>query len=278
LLAALGTATPARADTALDEAKALTNTAMVEYNVGKFREALELYSKAYERYPTPVLLFDVGQCQRMLKNYERAIFFFRGYLRAEPSAPNRTAVEALIAEAQRELDDERAIEAAKADQAPAAPASAASTEPPAPPSAAPPLGAPPPPTPPAAPKAELPAPPAKPAIAQTDDLLFKGGLVTAGAGVVAVGLGVYFGLHAASLSSEIASVSASRGMWTAQDQSDYDAGQTSATAASVLYVAGGLLLATGGVLVYFGWPRVSTTTALVVPEPGGASFAAVSRF
>jgi tetratricopeptide (TPR) repeat protein len=78
-----------------------------QYQVGHFGEALAEYSKAYELYATPPLLFNIAQCHRGLKNWERAIFFFDGYLSARPNAENRKVVEALIAEAQTELDKQR---------------------------------------------------------------------------------------------------------------------------------------------------------------------------
>jgi tetratricopeptide (TPR) repeat protein len=268
LATSLGIAAPALADSALDEAKALTSKATVEYNVGKFQEALDLYSKAYERFPTPVLLFDIGQCHKLLKNYERALFFFRGYLHAQPTAANRAAVEALIDEAQREFDSQRALEAAKAgmadDSTPTQPApSPAHVEKPAPA--------------PAAPPAPVDAPQPNPGSAP----LRIAGLTTAGAGVVAIGLGAYFGLHSTSLSNEISGVSSARGTWSAQDQSDYDAGKTGAMIANVLYVAGGVALATGALHTFLGWPRGSTTvhaTATFTPDPGGGQIVVVGRF
>lgn len=242
---------PARADSPLEEAKALNRQATVEYDVGKFQEALDLYSKAYERYPMPALLFNIGQCHKLLKNYEREIFFFRGYLRAQPAAANRAAVETLIAEAQRQLDDQRAQEAAakaaeerRASEIAKAPASASGEAPPSPPSPA----------------------------------LRLAGVGTAGAGLVVIGLGVYFGLHAATLSNEISNVSSSHGTWVAPYPSDYGSGTSSATVANVLYVTGGVLLATGAVLTYLGWPRGTSVTAAIAPGNGGAQLAVVGQF
>jgi tetratricopeptide (TPR) repeat protein len=267
LAASLGFAAPARADSALDEAKELTSKATVEYNVGKFQEALDLYSKAYEKYPIAVLLFDIGQCHKLLKNYERALFFFRGYLRAQPAAANRASVEALIDEAQREYDSQRALESAKARMADGAPAQ--------------------PPTPPA--PVEKPAPP--PAATAPIDVpkpnpgsaaLRITGLTTAGAGILAIGAGAYFGLHAASLSNEISGVSSGHGTWSAQDQSDYDSGKTAAMVANVLYIAGGAALATGTLLTILGWPKGTAAavhaTATFAPDPGGGQLVVVGSF
>ena len=243
---------------ALEQAKALTGRATIEYNIGHFEQALELYTKAYEALPTPALLFDLGQCHRMLGKPERAIFFFQGYLRAKPDAPNRALVEQLLAghataaggaTGSLSTRRRRATRCSRSPLAPTAPAPLPDT-----PVVAQPVGHP---------------------------TLRIAGLATAGAGVVLVGLAVVLGLHASSLSSEISRVSSDHGTWSSQYQSDYNAGKTSATAASILFVAGGVALATGGVLTYLGWPRKTSEAhpvAAVAPSPGGASVARAGSF
>ena len=93
----------AAANSALDEARALTSKATVEYDVGHFDQALELYTSAPRESIRSASrsLFDIAQCHRLLGHFERAIFFFHGYLRecsptsAEPragrEAPRRLA-------------------------------------------------------------------------------------------------------------------------------------------------------------------------------------------
>jgi tetratricopeptide (TPR) repeat protein len=83
-----------------------------QYQLGHFAEALGEYSKAYELYAAPPLLFNIAQCHRGLKNWERAIFFYDQYLDARPKAENRKFVEDLIQEAQAELDKQRETKAA----------------------------------------------------------------------------------------------------------------------------------------------------------------------
>ncbi len=251
----------------LKEARTLTSQASVEYDVGHFDQALELYTRAYERYPKPALLFDIGQCHRQLGHYERAIFFFQGYLRGQPQAANRALVEKFIADSQQQLDAQRASGAAPPPPAestpPVAPALAPSPAPgsvgaPAPAEAA---GAPPP----AGPHKALP-------------VMQIAGLATAGTGVVLLGIAIAEGLQAQSLQNQVSQISSQRGSWSSQAQSDYDSGKSAATAASVLYVSGAIVLAAGAVITWFGWPTSQSTTAAVAPVPGGASFALVSAF
>jgi tetratricopeptide (TPR) repeat protein len=260
LSAILALTTPAGAETPLEQAKALVGRATVEYNIGHFDQALELYSKAYEALPTPALLFDLGQCHRMLANPERAIFFFQGYLREKPDASNRALVERLLLELQQQLDAQRAAERQR-------------TPPPAPPPAEP-----------VAPVVVEPAPApamANPPAPAGRPVLRIAGLVTGGTGVALIGVGIALGLHASSLSNEITQLSSRHGAWSPQYQSDYDAGKTAATAATILFVAGGLAVVTGGVLAYLGWPRSASEgrpVAMFTPTPGGASFLVTGGF
>jgi tetratricopeptide (TPR) repeat protein len=244
----LALTTPAGAETPLEQAKALAGRATVEYNIGHFDQALELYSKAYEALPTAALLFDIGQCHRMLANPERAIFFFQGYLREKPDASNRALVERLLLELQQQLP-------------PPAPSPAEPVAPVVEPAPAP------------AP-ANTPAPAGRP-------VLRIAGLVTGGTGVALIGAGIALGLHAQSLSNQITQLSARHGAWSPQYQSDYDSGKTAATAATILSVTGGLAVVTGGVLAYLGWPRTASEgrpVATFTPTPGGASFLVTGGF
>ncbi len=252
---------------ALEDARKLTSQAMVEYNVGRFEQALDLYTKAYERLPRPALLFDLGQCHRQLGHFERALFFFHGYLREQPGAPNRALAEKLLDDSQRQLDAQRATEAADArarsDAAQAQAAAQASAPIPVTSTDASSSAQAPPPSSP-------PSPPSR---------LFRiAGFATDAAGVLLVAGGVYAGLRSASLANEISNLSAQSGTWNAHYQSDYDSGKSLATLATVLYVSGGVALATGAVLTWLGWPKAAQTTGSITPQPGGATLGLVTRF
>ena len=97
----------ARAD-ALDEAKRVAKQAGIHYQLGRFAQAADAYAHSYELVPTAGLLFNLGQCQMMLKDYEKATFFFEGYLRDKADAPNAALVRDLIAEAHREIAAKKA--------------------------------------------------------------------------------------------------------------------------------------------------------------------------
>jgi tetratricopeptide (TPR) repeat protein len=68
------------------------------FGLQKFDEALDEYQKAYDAKPIPAFLFNIGQCQRNLGDYEAAIFSFKRYLKLDPEAENKEQVEELIDE------------------------------------------------------------------------------------------------------------------------------------------------------------------------------------
>jgi tetratricopeptide (TPR) repeat protein len=109
----LAPATPAHADEATNQAKALFKKASKAYTVGRFDDALALYEKAYEAKPLPEFLFNIGQCHFNLQHYDRAVFFYESYLRERPNARNKDLVETQLEEARTQLAKLRADEAAR---------------------------------------------------------------------------------------------------------------------------------------------------------------------
>ena len=89
----------ARADSRTDaRARKLFREAEVHFNLQEFEKALGLYKRAYKSKPLPGFLFNIGQCQRYLGQYEEALFSYRIFLLRVPQPPNRAQVEALIKE------------------------------------------------------------------------------------------------------------------------------------------------------------------------------------
>jgi tetratricopeptide (TPR) repeat protein len=113
LLALALAATPS----ATKEAERLFRQSNIEFNAGDFEKALKDATQAYELDPKPGFLYNLGQCHKALHHWERAEFFYRGYLREKPDAANREAVEALIAQMVAKQKEEGAV-------APVAPAAA----------------------------------------------------------------------------------------------------------------------------------------------------------
>jgi tetratricopeptide (TPR) repeat protein len=84
-------------------ARALYQAGVLKYNLSEFQQALEDFKAAYELKPDPVLLFNIGQCHRMLGHPQEAVYAYRAYLREVPSSENREEVERLRVEMEKEL-------------------------------------------------------------------------------------------------------------------------------------------------------------------------------
>jgi tetratricopeptide (TPR) repeat protein len=105
LLVAIG---DARADNKA-EAKKLVDKADLAYKLGKFDEAFVDYERAYQLFHAPGLLFNMAQCQRNSKNYEKAVFLYESYLReAQPNPQDRAVVDDLVRESRAALEKQKA--------------------------------------------------------------------------------------------------------------------------------------------------------------------------
>ncbi len=112
LLVAFALSMPGHAQAGKTEAKKYFKKAEKLYKLGRFEKALEYYSKAYDEWDRPAFLFNIGQCHMELKNYEMATFFFEGYLREKPNAPDAGMVENRLALAQQAAQKGAAVAAA----------------------------------------------------------------------------------------------------------------------------------------------------------------------
>jgi hypothetical protein len=63
------------------------------FNLGKFDKAIEKWEEGYQAKPDPIFLYNIAQAYRLIGENEKALFFYRNYLRNSPSAPNREEVE-----------------------------------------------------------------------------------------------------------------------------------------------------------------------------------------
>ncbi len=79
------------------KAKELYIRGNTQYNLGRWKEAIDLFTQAYEAYDNPDLLFNIGQAYRQDGNCSKAIFFYKRYLGLKPGAANRAEVEGFIA-------------------------------------------------------------------------------------------------------------------------------------------------------------------------------------
>jgi tetratricopeptide (TPR) repeat protein len=106
LLMSLGRSSVADADGR--EAKVHYERGMKAYNLQKFDVALSEFQTAYVEHPDPAFLFNIGQCQRQLAQYEAAAKSYRAYLSQQPDAPNRDEVLTRIADMEKGAQERRA--------------------------------------------------------------------------------------------------------------------------------------------------------------------------
>jgi len=164
MLVMLG-APPARAQEEPPQPDQREVSARQLFAVGKYAEALELYSKLFAETGHPTYQRNIGRCYQNLGEADKAISSFREYLRQAKglAAEQRTTVEGYIAEME-ELKKKQEAERAKNEPPPGATVVSTPAND----------------THPAAHRSRLPA------------------YIVGGAGVAALGAGAYFGLRALS--------------------------------------------------------------------------------
>jgi hypothetical protein len=237
------------ADANAEVARQHYNKAVQLYDLGHFDDAIGEFEKAYEAKQDPVLLYNLAQSHRRLGNHKRALDLYKNFLRRMPETPLRAEVEARITSLQKLVDED----AARATQNPQL------TTPLPPTGPAPAITAPA-----AAPVATAPAVATTASSAPADvgdgRALRIAGWATAGAGVVAVAGGVLFGLRTRSMSDRVTDAPVFQA-------SDETSGKDAVTLQWVCYGVGAAALATGGVLLYLGWPRTAGSAPAVAVAP-----------
>jgi len=250
-------------------AKAHYETATRLYDIREYDKALVEFKSAYLAQPDPAFLFNIGQCYRKLGQNQQALNFFQEYLKkASPDDPNRSQVEARV----RDIEAEAKLKAEEAQAAAAAtpaPAPAPEVVPPAP-------------TPATAAVAATPTAPAASveqaiSVNTTPEGSGRGlriaGIACGAAGLVSVGIGIYYYTRARSLSD---SVTNSQNPKASDDQ----AGRDAQTMQWVFYSVGAGALAAGTVLYWLGWPTKESSRTVAVPMvgPGLAGISAQGTF
>jgi tetratricopeptide (TPR) repeat protein len=79
-------------------AKRIFEEAQVHYRLQEYEAALTAYKEAYRILQSPSILFNLGQCYRLLGRYPEALRSYEQFLAAVPETPYRAEVEGLIAE------------------------------------------------------------------------------------------------------------------------------------------------------------------------------------
>jgi tetratricopeptide (TPR) repeat protein len=88
-----------------DKARQLFQQGSKYYDVGQFDKAIEAWQAGYDQKPDPSFLYNIAQAYRQKEDPQRAIFFYKSYLRNSPKAGNRVEVEQRIAALQRQVNE-----------------------------------------------------------------------------------------------------------------------------------------------------------------------------
>jgi tetratricopeptide (TPR) repeat protein len=231
----------------LQEAKDHYDRGMAHYELGEFAAAVEQFKAAYARSQAPGLLFNLAQASRLNKDYEQALHFYRTYLRVRPEAANRDDVEKRIAELEPIVEMRRRAEEERL--------SASSSQLSAPPAMK-------------RTESDRPAVIARPLPSGRGEKIAGIVVGVAGVGLLAAGIGL--GVAALDAQNKLSSLATQMGSWTPQQATLYDNGRRDAAAATGLYVAGGVAVATGVVLYAVGWKKDRARFA-VAPSVGGGA-------
>lgn len=233
LVLALPCAGAAAPSNAATQAAQVYAQGVAAFKAANYKTALSRFERAYKLDPAPVLLYNIARCHEEMGNAKKSIEGFRLYLARQPDSPDRPDVERRI----------RVMEAILSRQAAAPPT--------APPSAAPP----------SAPASVVSAAPPPEAPWQR-----PWGVGLTAAGALGVGMGIVFGISARD--NEKAHQAADG---DAEKSKRLDEAESDATAATVSFVAGGVLFAAGAGLLLWDLLGVDAPRVQVTPMPGGGA-------
>jgi iron complex outermembrane receptor protein len=109
LLSAVAFAKPP-ADPKAQEAREHFKSGMAHFNLQEYKDAIPDFEAAYRLVPDAVFLYNLAQAHRLAENPERALYFYRAYLRASPDAPNRGEVDGRIATLEKLLAEKQNLQ------------------------------------------------------------------------------------------------------------------------------------------------------------------------
>ena len=188
---------------------------------GDHAAAAREYQKAYALVPHPVLIFNLAQVYRLAGERERAIEHYERYLAADPNGRASRQARQFADQLRGELERERTGAGGRGADSPPEQAPAGTTT--------------------VTRSAERPSP---------GRGLRLTGMVSAGVGLVAIGVGVKFGLDARGISDDIEAHT--DGEWPEELLARQADGERAERNMFILTGAGATALVAGGVLYYFG--------------------------
>lgn len=215
-----------------------------QYEAGGFDLAIEAWKHAYELYPRPDFLYNIGQAYRRKADAPQALEYYERYLAEKPNAANRVETEATIRELKAIVERDRAR--ADGDRAAQTPAVA-------------------------------PAPSAPDVDPNAGKSLRLAGLITAGAGVALVATGIVFSLQAQGIADDLEAAAQRHDPWTDSLADDERAGKRDEAIGITGIAVGAAAVVAGGILYGVGWQKSRVSTSASV-SPGAFHAAVELRF
>jgi tetratricopeptide (TPR) repeat protein len=93
---AMGKPKLSKDDIKKEEVKKLFEDGMIQYDLGKFEDAIKTFEKAYAMYPDPAFLYNIGQSNRMAGHIPDAVRSYKTFLRKVPNTPSKGEVTKFI--------------------------------------------------------------------------------------------------------------------------------------------------------------------------------------
>ena len=246
----------ARADEPSPATKAavLFEQAQADYEAGKYQAAIELFQRAYELVHDPVYLFNLAQSYRKVLDCEQATVYYKKYLDEAPNAENKAKVQQWLVElepcverAQKEHEAARKLEEIERQ------------------------------------KREDDERRRRAAAAPRDTVVDAGGTyriaayVAGGVGAIGLGLGVAYSVAGGNAKDELAAKCKTTCNWDNPGVRGLDSdGQHDNTMATIGWIGGGVAVAAGAALYFYGHGRVEHV--MIAPAPGGATVGARLSF
>ena len=224
----------------------LTKQAIAKSQAGEFEKAIELTLQAYAIVPLPLLLTNIASDYQKLKKPIEALKYFCMYLKEDPTGQSASYATAQAKLIQFEQGNKDVTDATVCD----------------------------PPKPKEEPIVVQPPPPVvEPAPEDRGKGLRIAGFAVGGAGLVSLGVGIFFGFKAKDISDQISNHPKDE-MWPDEIQKLEDEGQAHENKQIIFMIAGGALVA-GGVALYFigrsrkGGTESVTLVPTATPESAG---------
>lgn len=253
------------------EARKWYEKGISDYDLARYPEAIEAFSKAYELTQLPGLLFNIAQAHRLNKDCDNALRFYQRYLGREPDAHNASDVEGYITQmkecvATREREAAEAAERQRLEQERIRKEQEAE-------------------------RIRLEnerlererlererggggegwkTVDAPPGAGKTKRRM---GLIIGASGLVVAGAGIFFGMQAAKASDDITKTCEPGCTWTGEFSDRESDGKMFQTLSIVAYGMGGAAIVTGGVLYFLGAREARPRRVKITPAflPGGGA-------